>query len=337
MPVYNGERFLTESIRSVLGQTFGDWELVAIDDGSTDQSPAILHEFERHRQVRLIRFEQNQGTAAARNAGVESSDCQYLAFLDADDLADPNRLKIQAQLLDRHKEVDLISSRADLLHHGVKTKTPFQPVLSEQVPSTLLFRNCVVQSSVLLRRSCWQPYRREFEPAEDYDLWARLAPGARFLILSDALVTYRDHEHSISQRFPERMRDAVIAIYRFQLERLGLMPRIDIHSQLTAWPPDADEKKLEEAEGWLLELTAANRLYDNAGFRRTVEAIWFSVCLDSWSLGPRGFQIYHRSRLARLTPVRIWQFFRRFGRRELFPDRSKTRDFYSKWRIQLRK
>ena len=233
--------------------------------------------------------------------------------------------------------MDLISSQADVLHQGVKTKTAFQPVPSEQVPSTLLFRNCVVQSSVLLRHSCWQQYRREFEPAEDYDLWARLAPDARFLILSGALVTYRDHEHSISQRFPERMRNAVIAIYRFQLERLGLTPRVDIHSQLIAWPPDADENKLEEAEGWLLELAAANRLYDAVSFRRTIEEIWFSVCLDSWSLGPRAFQVYNRSRLARLTPVRLWHFLRRFGRQALFTDRRATRDFESKGRVQLRK
>jgi hypothetical protein len=337
MPVYNGERFLAASIRSVLEQTFRDWELMAVDDGSTDRSPAILHEFEQHPKVRVIRLEQNQGTAGARNAGVASSDCEYLAFLDSDDLADPDRLKIQVQWLDRYQQVDLLSSRADVLHNGVKTTVPFQPVPSHQVPSTLLFRNCVVQSSVLLRRSCWQPYRSQFEAAEDYDLWVRLAPGSRFLILNDALVTYREHEHSISERFPERMQKAVIAIHEFQLERLGVTPRLDIHSQLTAWPPDADENKLDEAEGWLLELIAANRLYDAASFQRTIEQIWFSVCLDSWSLGPRAFQLYCRSRLARLTPVRLWQFMRRFGRRALFPERAATHNVDSKGQVQLRK
>jgi glycosyltransferase involved in cell wall biosynthesis len=332
MPVYNAERFLAESIRSVLEQTFRDWELVAVDDGSTDQSPAILHEFEQHRQMRVICAQQNQGTAAARNLGVRSSDCEYLAFLDADDLADPNRLKIQVQWLDRYRQVDVVSSRAYVLHHGTETAVPFARVPPDQVPSTLLFRNCVIQSSVLLRRSCWQPYRCEFEPAEDYDLWVRLVPGSRFLILSDALVSYRQHESSVSRIFRERMQNAVTAIYRFQLERLGVTPRLDIHSQLTAWLPDADKNKLEEAEGWLLELTAANRLYDTASFKRTIERFWFSVCLDSWSLGPRAFQVYCRSRLARLTPSRLWQFMRRFGRRALFPERTATRNFDSKGR-----
>jgi glycosyltransferase involved in cell wall biosynthesis len=337
MPVYNSERFLTESIQSVLGQTFRDWELIAVDDGSTDQSPAILQEFEQHRHVRVIRCQQNQGTAAARNAGVGSSDCEYLAFLDSDDLADPNRLKIQVEWLDRHRQFDVVSSRAHVLHNSVETAVPFDRVPPDQVPSTLLFRNCVIQSSVLLRRSRWKPYRSEFEPAEDYDLWARLAPGSGFSVLSNALVTYREHGRSISKRFPERMRKAVAAIYEFQLERLGVTPRVDLHSQLTAWRPDADKNQLEEVEGWLLELTAANRLYDIASFRRTIERIWFSVCLDSWALGPRAFQVYGRSRLARLTPARLWRFMRRFGRQALFPKRTGTRDLDSKGQVQLRK
>jgi glycosyltransferase involved in cell wall biosynthesis len=337
MPVYNSERFLAESIRSVLEQTFGDWELIAVDDGSTDQSPAILQEFERHRQVRVIRCQQNQGTAAARNSGVESSDCEYLAFLDSDDLAKPNRLKIQVQWLDQHRQFDVVSSRALVLCDGVETGVPFERVPPDQVPSTLLFRNCVIQSSAFLRRSCWKPYRCELEPAEDYDLWARLASGSRFMISNNALVTYREHERGISKRFPERMRKAVTAIYEFQLERLGVVPRLDIHSQLTAWRPDADKNKLEEAEGWLLELAAANRLYETASFWSTIEQIWFSVCLDSLVLGPRAFEVYRRSRLARFTPSRLWRFVRRFGRQALFPNRTRIRNLDSKGQVQLRK
>src|SRR6516225_10756927 len=87
MPVYNSAPFLRESINSVLDQTFRDFELIAVDDGSTDRSWEILQSFEHDRQLRLIRRKTNQGAAAARNDGIVGSDSDYIAFLDSDDLA----------------------------------------------------------------------------------------------------------------------------------------------------------------------------------------------------------------------------------------------------------
>jgi len=317
MPVYNGERFLAESIRSVLRQTFRDIELVLIDDGSTDQSWKIVEGFQSDGRVRVIRFKQNQGTATARNAGVASGDSEYVAFLDSDDLAESNRLEIQVQRLTRNRQFDVVSSQARVLQQGVEAPMAFARVPPNQVPATLLFRNCIIQSSVLLRRRCWKPYRSEFEPAEDYDLWARLAVDHSFLILSDILVTYRDHEAGVSYRFPEKMKNAVANIHQFQLERLGVAPREEIHRRLTVWPVDGTAADLQAAETWLLELLSANRIYDPESMKRVTERIWFTICLDSWSLGPEAFRIYRRSRLATLRPTRLWQFMRRFGRRVL--------------------
>jgi glycosyltransferase involved in cell wall biosynthesis len=269
------------------------------------------------RRLRAIRFEQNRGTAMARNAGVTSSDSEYVAFLDSDDLAEPNRLEIQVQRLTRNRQFDVVSSRARVLQHGVEARAPFARTAPNQVPATLLFRNCIIQSSVLMRRRCWRPYRSEFEPAEDYDLWARLAVDHSFLILSDILVTYRIHEAGVSNRFPERMKNVVANIHRFQLERLRVAPQEEIHRRLTLWPVDATAADLQAAETWLLELLSANRIYDPDSMKRVVERIWVTICLDSWSLASEAFRIYRRSQLATLTPTRLWQFMRRFGRRAL--------------------
>jgi len=317
MPTYNSERFLAESIRSVLAQTSRDWELVVIDDGSTDRSSEILIDFLDGRRVRTIRFEHNQGTAKARNAGVESSDCEYLAFLDADDLARPHRLEVQVLAIEKGRRFDLVFGRVEVVQNGDRFLAPSESVLPDDVPSKLLFRNCIVQSSVLLRRSCWQAFRSEFEPAEDYDLWARLGPSVSFLPLKEVLVIYREHAHGVSKRFPDRMKQAVAAIHAFQLERIGVRPRVEVHGRLTAWPGNADANDLAEAETWLLELATANRIYHPTSFRRAIEGIWCSICLDSWALGPLAFKIYRRSSLARLTLGRLWHFTRRFGRRAL--------------------
>ena len=303
----------------MLNQSLRDFELIAVDDGSSDQSWEILQSFEHDKRVKAIRLENNQGAATARNSGVARSDGDYLAFLDSDDFAKPRRLEIQVQAIEKGRRADLVYGRTEVVHGGGRFLASFEPASSDEVPPKLLFRNCIVQSSVLLRRSCWQPFRSEFEPAEDYDLWARLGPCLTFLPLNEVLVTYREHAHGVSKRLPDRMRQAVAAIHGFQLERLGVMPRAELHGRLTAWPGNSDANELAEAEAWLLELATANRIYQPVSFRRVIEGIWFSICLDSWSLGPRAFKIYRRSQLTRLTPGRLWHFMRRFGRRALFP------------------
>jgi glycosyltransferase involved in cell wall biosynthesis len=317
MPVYNSAPFLRESIESVLDQDYRDFELVAIDDGSSDESWEILQSFEDDPRVKTIRLKNNQGAAAARNAGVANCDCDYLAFLDSDDLAKPQRLKIQVQALETGRSFAVVYSRAEIINHGCQVFGSVEAPSPEEVPATLLFRNCIVQSSVLLRRYCWQPYRSEFEPAEDYDLWARIAPHQSFLPLDAILLAYREHPHGVSKRLPDGMKKAVAEIHKFQLEQLGVAGRVDLHGRLAAWPAEADAHQLAEAEIWLLELSAANQVYQPATFRRVIEKIWFSICLDSWALGPTAFQIYRRSRLARLTSSRLWHFARRFGRRAL--------------------
>jgi glycosyltransferase involved in cell wall biosynthesis len=317
MPVYNSAPFLRESVQSVLNQSFRDFELIGVDDGSSDQSWEILQSFEHDKRVKPIRLENNQGAATARNKGIAMSDCDYLAFLDSDDLAKPHRLEVQVQAIERGRRFDLVFGRAEVVHNGGRFLAPSEAVSPDGVPSKLLFRNCIVQSSVLLRRSCWQAFRPEFEPAEDYDLWARLGPDLSFLPLNEVLVAYREHPQGVSKRLPDRMNQVVAAIHEFQLERIGVRPRVELHGRLTAWPANANANELAEAEAWLLELATANRIYHPPSFQRAIEGLWCSICLDSWALGPLAFKIYSRSPLARLTPGRLWHFTRRFGRRAL--------------------
>jgi len=318
MPVYNSAPFLGESIRSVLGQTFRDFELIAVDDGSTDRSWEILQSFENDRRVKPMRHKTNQGAAVARNHGVAGSDSDYIAFLDSDDLARPQRLEVQIQAMANRRRFDILFGRADVLSEGRRMPASSERLSPEDTPSVLLFRNCIVQSSVMMRRSCWQPFRPEFEPAEDYDLWARISLDHSFLPLSDVLVIYREHADGVSKRLPIRMKKSVTAIHEFQLERLGVAPRVDLHGRLSGWPADAKAHDLTEAGRWLQDLISANRVYSRTNFRKVIERLWYSICVDSWSVGPAAFQIYRQSSLARLTAPRLWNFARRFGRRALF-------------------
>ena len=317
MPVFNGTPFLRESIGSVLSQRFRDFELVAVDDGSSDDSWAVLQALAHDRRVKLIRCEQNRGAASARNEGIAKSDSEFIAFLDADDVAQPRRLAMQVQVLEKYRRFDVVFGKAAVIENsGLKLARSLRMSWPEVGP-TLLFWNCIVQSSVMARRQRLQPYDAEFEPAEDYELWTRLAPVRTFFPLDAVLVAYREHAKGVSKRLPERMKKSVARIYSHQLKRLGVPDRVELHSRLIAWPWDADFQHLEEAEAWLMDLLSANRIYQYASFRRVVEKIWFEVCIGSWGLGPVAFTIYRRSKLARLSPSRLWEFARRYGRKAL--------------------
>jgi glycosyltransferase involved in cell wall biosynthesis len=328
MPVYNGALFLDRSIGSMLAQTFDDFDLIAVDDGSTDRTWEALQTF-RDKRIRVFRQKINQGAAETRNCAIQRADCEYLAFLDADDYSEPIRLERQIACLRSNPRAGAVASNAFIEVLGQRTgpgieakllkrqRSPVSKLSSEEISATLLFRNLIVHSTVLLRRSRFQPFRSKFEPAEDYDLWARLVPENNFIQLDDPLITYRSHDGGVSYRFPERMQNAVRAIHQWQLERLGVKPNEELHSRLSAWPPDGTADGLTAAEAWLRELQSASGIYDATAFRRTIERIWFSICLDSWSLGPQAFRIYCRSRFRHLTVSRLWQFVRRYGRRAI--------------------
>jgi glycosyltransferase involved in cell wall biosynthesis len=316
MPVYNCVRFLGRSVASVLGQFFNDFELVLVDDGSFDGSWELLQTF-TDRRIRLFRFEKNLGVGFARNFAVEKTDSKYLAFLDADDLAHPLRLAVQSAYLDSRPDIGATASRAWITDSERRYKAPFEPLSSEEISATLVFRNPLVTSSISIRRRLWMPFPADSEPGRDYYLWARLTPEVHFASIKRTLTTYRNHSSGISKRMVSRMVPSVRRTHQFQLERLGVEPKLDLHAMLSTWPPDASNEQLSEAEIWLHHLLDANRIYHPESFQHVAESIWFRICLDSWTLGPKAFELYRRSSLGKLTPVRTARFFRRFGRRAL--------------------
>ena len=316
--MFNGEPFIEECVCSVLGQTFQDFDIIAVDDGSTDKSCEVLSGF-ADRRVKVFREEKNQGAAAARNRAVGSSDSEFLAFLDSDDLAYPSRLAKQIDALRRSAAIDLVASEISLLHRTGSRSRQHESVADSDIPPVLLFRNCIIQSTVLLRRSAWVPYRPEFILAEDYDLWCRMSIEHHFKILREPLVVYRDHSGQISERRKGEMIRSVTTIHRWMLEPFGAYS--PIHHRLANWPFDATIDELKHAEIWLIQLLQANRRYAPAIFERVLKKVWYSICLDSWEIGPEVLKIYSASNLAGASIGNRFRLLRRFGS-QIFRKRS---------------
>ncbi len=200
MPAYNAERHLSESIRGVLAQTFRDFELLIVDDGSTDESLAITTAFEDPR-VRVIRNETNAGLVGALNRGLAEARGEWIARQDADDRSAPERLAAQVEFARAHPSVPLVGSDARLISGRGDYRGRWRTGgHADLVRWDLCFRTPFAHSSAFFRRSIviekFAGYR-DLRACEDFDLWSRIARDFPVVTLRRPLVDYRLHETSI--------------------------------------------------------------------------------------------------------------------------------------------
>lgn len=204
VPVYNAEDYIVETLRSLQQQTITDWQAVVVDDGSTDRSASRIAELADPR-IRLVR-QANRGVAAARNLGIESSDGNWIAFIDADDLWAPNKLESQLATA-RRENADVVFGPVQLFGEAHRQRAYEQDVyVLEGDPGVacMISRNRVPQSSVLATRASLQSvggYDESLQLSEDYDLWLRmLLAGAKFVYDPRAMTQYRIVANSHSSR-----------------------------------------------------------------------------------------------------------------------------------------
>jgi glycosyltransferase involved in cell wall biosynthesis len=204
MPVYNAERFLKQAIQSVLAQTFADFELLIINDGSTDSSVSIIQSF-HDKRIRLVHNEKNSGVIDTLNKGISLATGKYIARMDADDYCLPTRFEKQVQYLEQHAEVivlaacvlqvnaqdDDLGSWDDDIHN----------TSPQQIFRALAKTNCIAHPTVMMRTGIIQAYayNKKQKGSEDWDLWMRLvSEGHRIDKLPECLLKYRLHAASVT-------------------------------------------------------------------------------------------------------------------------------------------
>ncbi len=310
IPVYNGERYVADAIGSILSQSFKDFELILIDDASTDGSLEVLRSHDDPR-IRIVRNDVNLGLARTHNRGLDLARGRYLAMLDHDDWSEPERLAKQVAFLDRHEDHVLVGSWAAIMdaQGRIRRRQKRYPLCAEEIQAGLLFGCCVFHPSITARTDVMQAYRYRdhYAICDDFDLFVRLARSHKLANLPSVLVRHRRHESRTSERNAHLKQGENVAIFRDQLAELGVsLTELDLErhfllGQMKTLGFCPDRAYLDWAEDWLSRLQAANRQrlrYSEPAFSSAVRKMWLKACWHaSGNVGWPAWRRYFHSNL----------------------------------------
>jgi glycosyltransferase involved in cell wall biosynthesis len=224
MPVYNAEKYLSETIESILNQTHIDFELLILNDKSTDNSLEIIKQYQaKDSRIILIDKEINVGPANLRNEGFYLSKGTFIALMDADDIALPNRFEKQITILKSNPEIGVCGTwftffgakKNKVIRHGEKHDT---------IKVSFLHSCGIGNPTVMLRKEALNglEFNNDYVPVEDYDLWSRMLPKTQFYNIPESLLNYRQHDSNISKTKIDNVNRSIRKVKINQMEEFGI-------------------------------------------------------------------------------------------------------------------
>lgn len=312
MPVYNGEQYLREAIDSILGQTFSDFDLLIINDGSTDNSVKIVSSYKDPR-IKLIHNTSNLGLIATLNKGLDLAQGRYIARMDCDDISMPERLSKQVSFLDAHPEIGICGTWIRTIgeSNGEVHRYPTEP---DRIACELLFESSLAHPTVMMRTAFLKQnglYFEEYLFAEDYRMWIRASRVGKLANIGEVLLHYRTSSASTSgaNKVPQLLTLDRIATEQFMALQLPLPHELALHHKISSGQIEASLDFMTAAELWLKRLVDANEasnLYPPVKFREVIGNRWRIVAGLSSKLGLWTWKGYWKSSLSGSLKMAIW-------------------------------
>jgi len=298
IPVYNREAFIAQAIESVLAQDFDDYELLLLDDGSTDRSLEIMRS-SRDPRIRVEINDGNQGIPFTRNRALQLARGEYLALLDSDDMMAAGRLARQVRFLQRNPGIATVGGWVRQVDPSGVARRLVRPLEPQQLRAWLLFRSSHANTTLMARTAVLREfgYDGQFPVCEDYELLVRLSRRYQMANLPRVLTIMREHPGRTTKSSSALVAAAKQRLVAEQLQRLGIAADaadLQRHFRLTRmrsaqwreWPD-----YLDWARDWLGVLLRRNDAageYPRAALAGIVGQVWITTCVQALgSAGPR--------------------------------------------------
>ena len=233
MSVYNGERYLSECVESILNQSFTNFEFLIINDGSNDSTVKIINSYNDPR-IRLVHNKKNIGVAKSLNKGIKLASCEYIAKMDADDISVSHRLETQLKYFDADPSLTLCASTMRVIDQNGRLTGEIYPAVSKKLLSWhilswhLLFGNQIAHSSVMVKKETLMKLGGYGELSKrvlgEYELWSRISFEYKMIVIPKTLIYWRRHESGITQNYSKEQRQTQLTLIHYSLQRLTGLP-----------------------------------------------------------------------------------------------------------------
>jgi glycosyltransferase involved in cell wall biosynthesis len=322
VPAYNVSKYVEATLSSLAVQTFRDFEVIVVDDASTDDTVALVERWDDPR-LRLLRHTTNEGVASARNTAFNHARGKYIALLDPDDVAFPDRIARQVEELNSDLLLGMVgASDAVMDEAGVATgriwRHPTDPI---EANVGMFFDNSFSTSTLMIRAEALAGKRYlPMRISEDYEFNARIAREWKVKNLKGPLVWRRKRRDGLTATMPSQMLQSNRRIIREHLDILAVQPterEIELCLHLGKHHLVSTLGLLDEIDDWLTRLCNANETcgrFVGAKFNSIIARQWFETCKRSSVLGPAILQRYSRSKLASYGNINLKDWVRFIGK-----------------------
>jgi glycosyltransferase involved in cell wall biosynthesis len=293
MPVYNAGQYLSQALDSILSQSFRDWELILINDGSTDDSESVITRYDDER-IYYIKNPVNLKLIKTLNKGIDYCGGRYIARMDADDICHPDRLKQQVKFLDSHPEYLMCGTSAIVIDStGKKTGKIHNLTDNDYLQIGLMFSPSFIHPGMMIRREilCRNRYDEAYKHAEDYELWCRIARQGKVANIDSELLRYRWHGSNVSVVYNEAQEELKDKIIKNEISRLGLSPteeellchKITFRLYNLGNKQEVPVNLFDEVAAWFTKLVKQNsikQVYNQSALIAFLWSRWTVLCIS---------------------------------------------------------
>lgn len=309
MPTHNAAQFLVESIESILKQSFTNFEYLIIDNASTDGSNEIIASYaQKHACIRVLTNKHKKTLPEVRNQGLRLAKGKYIAKMDADDVSLPHRFEKQVALFEQHPKVVLCGTGIQYFRNKEVLATHCLTNNNDELQCKLLFENCFVNSSVMMKNKVLQKYHLQYDSAfdfsEDYHLWTQFANKGQLAIIPEVLCKIRLHNNQESIKHASTQQINAKKVQSTLLQYLELSPVLtesNLHYNCCNQETQQNISSLSQLSDWLFKLHTQNHLkqvYPEPAFTSLLKQIWLKHTAGNTHFGQAFFKLIRQNSLS---------------------------------------